>query len=111
MKDSPVLHQLKQHMRPARKRKGYAIDALAARLNISARHLAAVENGSKRPSLELFCAIAKELDLSLDAMNMELAKPHEAEHAQLLYLLETCNANELHVLAQLAQAVLPILRA
>ena len=90
MKNSPVLHQLKLHMRPARKRKGYSIDALAARLNISARHLAAVENGSKRPSLELFCAIAKELDLSIDALNMELTKPHEAEHAQLLYLLERC---------------------
>ena len=64
-KDS-ILRELGAALKKARKGKGRTRDNLAEQVGISTRHLSAIENGEKRPSIEVLREIIHCLGISAD---------------------------------------------
>lgn len=59
---------LGKYVKEARVSKGLTQNELAGQLNITTRHLIAIESNSRKPSYELLCRIARNLELSIDAV-------------------------------------------
>jgi len=56
---------LGQQIQKYRKRKGFSQEKLAEKLNISRAHMGHIEQGRKKPSLDLLEDIAKELSINI----------------------------------------------
>lgn len=64
-KDS-ILRELGAALKKARRDKGRTRDSLVEQVGISPRHLSAIENGEKRPSIEVLQEIIHCLGISAD---------------------------------------------
>lgn len=56
---------LGQQIQKYRKRKGFSQEKLAEKLDISRAHMGHIEQGRKKPSLDLLEDIAKELNINI----------------------------------------------
>jgi transcriptional regulator with XRE-family HTH domain len=78
---------------------------LSKRLNISLRHLIAIENEKRRPSYELLFAIIQELAIPADTIfHPELGYDH-AEMEKLKLLLAQCDEKEVKALTVALQTL------
>ena len=59
---------LGQRIRKYRKQKGYTLEQLAERLDVSTTFIGQIERASGKPSLETLVRIANALDVSADAL-------------------------------------------
>lgn len=59
------MEHIGKRMQELRKKKGYSLRDLGNRLNIAHSYLSMIENGKKRPNLELLEAVAKVYDVSV----------------------------------------------
>lgn len=59
------MEHIGKKMQQLRKQKGLSLRELGSRLNIAHSHLSMIENGKKKPNLELLGAIAQIYDVSV----------------------------------------------
>ena len=59
---------LGQRIREQRKKKGWTMDKLAEKVNLSVNYVGDLERGVKTPSLETFIRIVEALDVSADVL-------------------------------------------
>lgn len=86
MKEQTLVIELGKTIRAAREDRGYTEEQFAERLDISVRHLNAVERGERRPTYELLYHIIRALGISADQIFYpDLPKDSEAEQVKRLY--------------------------
>lgn len=56
--------EIGERLRELRNKKKYSLRALAEKINIAHSHLSQIENGKKKPNIELLEALAKVYDVS-----------------------------------------------
>lgn len=69
-------------------------EEIAERANIGTRHLAAIENEDRMPSLEVFCRIIRALGVSSDCVVYPENGATEEEDAKLVRLIRACDARD-----------------
>lgn len=65
-----------------RLQKGFSREIIAERAKIGVRHLAAIENEQRAPSIEVFCRIVRALGISADRVVYPEDEVKEAEQIQ-----------------------------
>lgn len=100
-------NELGNALRAARLKKNYSQEQLAERLDITVTHLQHIESGFRKPSIELFFSMIRELDFSTDNFLMQRSNSNSAsDKASLLLMISKCNSYQLAVLRATAQALL-----
>lgn len=79
---------------------------LAEKLQISQRHLTAIENEEQLPSCELLFALIRELQIHSDVIFYPERQNDSSELDELLYLLKQCNSKELNIVTSTVQSLL-----
>lgn len=69
-----------QRIKAAREKKGLTQEELAARMEISPTHVSVIERGTKIPRMDTFVAIANVLEVSADALLVDVVD-HAVESA------------------------------
>jgi len=78
---------------------------LAAKVNITPRHLMSIEQGKKKPSFDLLCSLIRELFIPTDQIFYpETAHDHK-EFDMAITLLRECNDKELDIIIFLIKAL------
>jgi transcriptional regulator with XRE-family HTH domain len=67
-----------------RLQKGFSREIIAERAKIGVRHLAAIENEQRAPSIEVFCRIVRALGISADRVVYPEDEVEESEEVQLV---------------------------
>ena len=76
----------------------YTAEQFAEKVEISPRHLRAIESGSRKPSLDLILRIASELHFSLDAFLFPSPARLTMEKRNLLYAVLTSSDMRVRIL-------------
>ena len=76
-----------------RLQKGFSREIIAERAKIGVRHLAAIENEQRAPSIEVFCRIMRALGISADRVVYPEDEVEESEEVQLVKLLKPYTAS------------------
>lgn len=92
-------HQIKA----AREKAKMTREETACKINISPRHLSAIEVEGRTPSANILFALASYFKISLDQFIFD---DNKTEFLQLFYLLEQLNLNELDILEATALAII-----
>jgi transcriptional regulator with XRE-family HTH domain len=69
-----MLYNLGGAIKAARKERGITQAQLAERLDITLRHLKAIENSGQKPSYDLLVRTVRELDISTDTVFNSIQK-------------------------------------
>ncbi len=94
-------------LRAARLKKNYSQEQLAERLDITVTHLQHIESGFRKPSIELFFSLIRELNFSTDYfLEQQSVASRSEDYASLLLMLNQCTPYQLSVLRATAQALL-----
>ena len=72
------MHDIARNLKCLRRQKGLTQEELAARIDISPTHVSVIERGTKIPRLDTFVAIANALEVSGDALLLDVVD-HAAE--------------------------------
>lgn len=75
-----------------RNEKGYSIEELAHRSNISITHLGRVERGDRSPSLDILGKIVTGLDISFAELFHDFQVPKDDKEATLAILINRINS-------------------
>lgn len=70
-----------------RMEKGFSRELIAERAGIGTRHLVAIENEKRAPSIEVFCRIIRALGISADCVVYPEYENSESEEMQLIRLI------------------------
>lgn len=89
-----------------RTQKGFSRELIAERAGIGTRHLAAIENEQRAPSIEVFCRIIRALGVSADCVVYPEDEIDEPEETQLLRLIRTCDARDRMAIKAMVEALL-----
>lgn len=73
-------------LKEIRMEKGFSRELIAERAGIGTRHLAAIENEKRAPSIEVFCRIIRAVGISSDCVVYPEYKNSESEEMQLIRL-------------------------
>ncbi|MCD8104349.1 MAG: helix-turn-helix domain-containing protein [Lachnospiraceae bacterium] len=93
-------------IRQARQEQNLTQYQLAERLNLSLVYLSNIENGTHKPSLDMFCQLIRELNLSADAYIYAPKDAGSNTYPELLQLLAKCDEQQLGVLLKTTAALL-----
>lgn len=75
-----------------RNQKGYSIEELSHRSNVSITHLGRVERGSRSPSLDILGKIVTALDISFVELFSDVHIPKDEEDTTLSILINRLNS-------------------
>lgn len=89
-----------------RLQKGFSREIIAERAKISVRHLAAIENKQRAPSIEVFCRIVWALGISADRVVYPEDEVEESEEAQLVWLIRVCDVRDRAAIKAMVGALL-----
>ena len=89
-----------------RLQKGFSRQIIAERAKISVRHLAAIENKQRAPSIEVFCRIVRALGISADRVVYPEDEVEESEEAQLVWLIRVCDVRDRAAIKAMVGALL-----
>ena len=78
----------------------------AKKMNISPRHLAAIENENQKPSYGLLYCIIRELAISADIIFYPELEYNHSEMWKLWLLLAQCNEKEMRAIFAILQSLL-----
>lgn len=100
-------HSIGKNIRKHRNRLGLTQEILAEKINVSIPHISRMENGSAKPSLQTLVDICNVLDVSIDNLmqdSIPTAKPGVS--SRLDEILAGCSAEEIDMIADVAEAIL-----
>lgn len=99
-------YKIGQNIRKFRKAQGVSQEELAEKIGISVTHMSHIETGNTKLSLPVFVDIASALDVQTDDLlnDRDMLKTNKA-NKELSDMLETCTAEQLNVVADVAKAV------
>ena len=89
-----------------RLQKGFSREIIAERAKISVRHLAAIENKQRAPSIEVSCRIVRALGISADRVVYPEDEVEESEEAQLVWLIRVCDVRDRAAIKAMVGALL-----
>ena len=78
---------------------------LAAKLDVTPRHLMSIENGRQKPSYNLLCRLIRELSIPADLIFYPEAA-HDKELERAISMLRLCDKKELQVVTATLQSLL-----
>lgn len=81
-------------LKEIRMEKGFSRELIAERAGIGTRHLAAIENEKRAPSIEVFCRIIRALGISADCVVYPEYEKSESEEMQLIRLIRACDERD-----------------
>lgn len=87
-----------------RKQNRLSRSQLSSMVGISSGHLGHIETGSKSPSVEILICIAISLDVSVDALLVDLNLPKKG-NTEMIELLKNCTPGEKDILEELIVAM------
>ena len=91
MMQEDILTVLGSRLKMIRKSKGLTLGELAARSEVSVRHISNIEKGCMNPSFVVLYQLIKALDVSMDDLLMPLYENSEdADLRQLTFLYSSC---------------------
>jgi transcriptional regulator with XRE-family HTH domain len=93
-------------IKSARRAKHLTREQLAAALDISSRHLSAIENENQKPSYELLYHLIRELSIPADTIFYPELGYKPSELARLRLLLAQCDEKEVNAVAETLQSLL-----
>lgn len=93
-------------VKSARLHKQLTRKQLAEKLQISQRHLTAIENEQKQPSYDLLFSLIRELHIPSDMVFYPERQKKFEEWDQLQYLLSQCDAKDLNIVISTVQSLL-----
>ena len=94
-----------KRIRMIRKQNRLSRSQLSSMLGISTGHLGHIEAGSKRPTVEVLIRIAVCLDVSVDALLVDLDLPKNENT-----VFKNCSPKEKEILEELIVAMKPVLQ-
>lgn len=92
--EAKITDKMGEILKEIRMEQGISRDVIAERAGIGTRHLAAIENEERAPSIEVFCRIVRALGISADRIVYPEHKISEDDVAQLLRLIRACDARD-----------------
>ena len=93
-------------LKSIRMQKGFSRELIAERAGIGVRHLAAIENEQRAPSIEVFCRIVRALGISADRVVYPEDEMEESEEAQLVRLIRACDVRGRTAIKAMVEALL-----
>jgi transcriptional regulator with XRE-family HTH domain len=78
---------------------------LAEKLNVTTRHLMAIENGKQKPSYDLLKNLIRSLFISADSIFFPEAEHGDEELKRAIAVLRTCNDKELGLIIYMIHAL------
>mgnify|MGYP002715435190 CR=1 FL=1 len=93
-------------VKSARLHKQLTRKQLAEKLEVSQRHLTAIENEEQLPSCELLFALIQELQINSDVIFYPERQNDSSEFDALLHLLRQCDSKELNIVTSTVQSLL-----
>ena len=93
-------------LKSIRMQKGFSRELIAERAGIGVRHLAAIENEQRAPSIEVFCRIVRALGISADRVIYTEDEMEESEEAQLVRLICACDVRGRAAIKAMVEALL-----
>lgn len=93
-------------VKSARLKKHLTRKQLAEKLQISQRHLTAIENEQKQPSYDLLFMLIRELHIPSDIVFYPERQKKIKELDQLQYLLSKCDSKDLNIIISTVQSLL-----
>lgn len=94
-----------------RRNLGMTQEQLAERINISVPHMSRIETGTGSPSLQTLVDICNTLDITVDdLMQDSLTAAQKKLEGRLGEIAEDCSAEELHLVAEVAETMLKNVR-
>lgn len=104
-------HSIGKNIRRHRNRLGITQEALAEKVNVSIPHISRIENGSAKPSLQTLVDVCNALDVPLDyLMRDSIHAAQRCADSRLDEVLADCSAQEMDMIADVAEAVLRNMR-
>ena len=79
-------------LKEIRMEKGFSRELIAERAGIGTRHLAAIENEKRAPSIEVFCRIIRALGISSDCVVYPEYKNSESVDNEVDFNYEICKS-------------------
>ncbi|MDD4509379.1 MAG: helix-turn-helix transcriptional regulator [Oscillospiraceae bacterium] len=105
-KEELVTKNMHNIIRDARDSKHYTRDYISERVEITTRHLTAIENGEKRPSIECFVRLMRAMGVSADIVAYPELAQEDPEFDQLVRLLRTCDERDRKVIKAMVEALI-----
>ena len=93
-------------LKEIRMEKGFSRELIAERAGIGTRHLAAIENEKRAPSIEVFCRIIRALGISADCVVYPEYENSESEEMQLIRLIRACDERDRIAIKAVIEALL-----
>ena len=93
-------------LKEIRMEKGFSRELIAERAGIGTRHLAAIENEQRAPSIEVFCRIVRALGISADRVVYPEDEVEESEEVQLVRLIRACDVRDRAAIKAMVEALL-----
>ena len=97
-------YKIGQQIRKYRKAHGLSQEALAEQIGISVTHMSHIETGNTKLSLPVFVDLARALDVPADDLLEETPSRRSTALNELEQLLDSCNAQQLRIIADVAKA-------
>ena len=80
-------------------------EVVAERANIGVRHLTAIENEERMPSIETFCRIIRALGISADCAVYPDTPLVESDESQLIRLIRSCDVRDRKAIQAMVEAL------
>ena len=93
-------------LKEIRMEKGFSRELIAERAGIGTRHLAAIENEKRAPSIEGFCRMIRALGISADCVVYPEYENSESEGMQLIRLIRACDERDCMAMKAVIEALL-----
>ena len=93
-------------LKSIRMQKGFARELSAERAGMGVRHLAAIENEQRAPSIEVFCRIVRAWVTSADRAVCPEDEMEESEETQLVRLIRACDVRDRAAIKAMVEALL-----
>ena len=104
--DTRITDKMGATLKQKRLEKGLTRETVAERAGIGIRHLAAIENEQRMPSVEVLCRIIRALGISADLVVYPENQIDESEDAQLVRLIRSCDVRDRTAVKAVAEALL-----
>lgn len=104
-------HSIGKNIRKHRNRLGMTQETLAEKINVSIPHISRMENGSAKPSLQTLVDICNALDIPIDnLMQDSIPAAKRCASSRLDEVLASCSAEEMDMIADVAEVILRNMR-
>jgi len=100
------IYMLGAEVKSARLQAGKTRKELAAKLQVSARHLMEIENGRQKPSFDLLYRMVRELSIPVDRIFYPEEAHNRPTFEQASMMLRMCGDKELGIIVSLLQSLL-----